>query len=55
ATFFPYVGLFDNLWDAILDPLKMLDQISYFISQYVEAPTNWKETPKVHVFTLDVP
>ncbi|GLJ16953.1 hypothetical protein SUGI_0292990 [Cryptomeria japonica] len=50
----PYRGNYGDLWDAMVDPLKVLDQLPQFISKGVDdfalARTNWKETPQAHVF-----
>ncbi|GAA0156587.1 chaperone [Lithospermum erythrorhizon] len=50
------------LWDMMVpseDPFKILEQTPLTIPRGVEtlalARADWKETPKAHVFTLDVP
>uniref|UniRef100_A0A0D6QXA2 Uncharacterized protein n=1 Tax=Araucaria cunninghamii TaxID=56994 RepID=A0A0D6QXA2_ARACU len=59
TALFPYRSRYDDLWDALVDPLKVLEEQKPSFPKDMEsvaiARIDWKETPAAHVFTVDVP
>uniref|UniRef100_A0A0C9RUC0 TSA: Wollemia nobilis Ref_Wollemi_Transcript_12709_834 transcribed RNA sequence n=1 Tax=Wollemia nobilis TaxID=56998 RepID=A0A0C9RUC0_9CONI len=59
TAFFPYRSRYGDLWDALDDSFKLIEEQMPSLQKDKEsialARIDWKETPAAHVFTVDVP
>jgi HSP20 family protein len=48
-------GRYGDIWDSMVDPFNVLDNIPKDIEAVALSRVDWKETTDAHVFTVDVP